>query len=61
MAPRHLLDMEHKGYSSALGGFLMGGNGIFSGSTSLMHFAVIDECLGWRTTDFEEMYGGLGQ
>ena len=26
-----------------------------------MHFPVIYECLGWRTTDFEELYGGLGQ
>ena len=26
-----------------------------------MHFPVIGECLGWRTTDFEELYGDLGQ
>ena len=29
--------------------------------TSLMHFPAISECLGWRTTDFEELYGDLGQ
>ena len=29
--------------------------------TSLIHFPVISECLGWRTTDFEELYGDLGQ
>ena len=29
--------------------------------TLLMHFPVIGECLGWRTTDFEELYGDLGQ
>ena len=29
--------------------------------TSLLHFPVIGECLGWRTTDFEELYGDLGQ
>ena len=29
--------------------------------TSWMHFPVIGECLGWRTTDFEEPYGDLGQ
>ena len=26
-----------------------------------MHFPVIGECLGWRTTDFEELYGDLSQ
>ena len=26
-----------------------------------MHFPAISECLGWRTTDFEELYGDLGQ
>ena len=26
-----------------------------------MHFPVIGECLGWRTRDFEELYGDLGQ
>ena len=26
-----------------------------------MHFPVIGESLGWRTTDFEELYGDLGQ
>ena len=26
-----------------------------------MHFPVIGECLGWRTTDCEELYGDLGQ
>ena len=26
-----------------------------------MLFPVIGECLGWRTTDFEELYGDLGQ
>ena len=26
-----------------------------------MHFPVTGECLGWRTTDFEELYGDLGQ
>ena len=26
-----------------------------------MHFPVIGECLGWRTTDFEELYGDLDQ
>ena len=31
MASRHLLDMENKGYSGALGSFLMGGNGNFTG------------------------------
>ena len=31
MASRHLLSMENKGYSGALGSFLMGGNGNFSG------------------------------
>ena len=29
--------------------------------TSWMHFPVIGECLGWRTTDYEELYGDLGQ
>ena len=24
-----------------------------------MHFPVIGECLGWRTTDCEELYGDL--
>ena len=63
MASRHLLNMENKGYSGALGTFLMGGNGNFTGylDASLMHFPVIGECLGWRTTDFEELYGDLGQ
>ena len=28
---RHLLNMENKGYSNALGSFLMGGNGNFTG------------------------------
>ena len=27
--------------------------------TSSMYFPVIGECLGWRTTDFEELYGDL--
>ena len=31
MASRHLLNMENKGYSGALGTFLMGGNGNFTG------------------------------
>ena len=31
MASRHLLNMENKGYSGALGSFLMGGNGNFTG------------------------------
>ena len=31
MASRHSLDMENKGYSGALGSFLMGGNGNFTG------------------------------
>ena len=31
MASRHLLNMENKGYSGALGSFSMGGNGNFSG------------------------------
>ena len=75
MASRHLLNMENKRYSGALGTFLMGGNSNFTGYldasnsvavdreqlTLLMHFPVIGECLGWRTTDFEELYGDLGQ
>ena len=31
IASRHLLNMENKGYSGALGTFLMGGNGNFTG------------------------------
>ena len=31
MASCHLLNMENKGYSGALGTFLMGGNGNFTG------------------------------
>ena len=31
MASRHLLNMENKGYSGALGTFLMGGNGNLTG------------------------------
>ena len=31
MASRHLLNMENKGYSGALGSFLMGGNDNFTG------------------------------
>ena len=31
MASRHLLNMENKRYSGALGTFLMGGNGNFTG------------------------------
>ena len=31
MASRHLFNMENKGYSGALGSFLMGGNGNFTG------------------------------
>ena len=31
MASCHLLDMENKEYSGALGSFLMGGNGNFTG------------------------------
>ena len=31
MASRHLLNMENKGYSGALGSFLMGENGNFTG------------------------------
>ena len=77
MASRHLLIMENKGYSSALGSFFDERKWQFyrifwrfelSSSqfdrellTSLMHFPVIGECLGWRTTDFEELYGDLGQ
>ena len=76
MASRHLLTMENKGYSGALGSFLMGGNGNFSGyldasnsvavnsiEGSWLHRCdpVIGECLGWRTTDFVELYGDLGQ
>ena len=52
--------MENKGYSGALGSFLMGGNDRGQ-LTSSMHFPIIGECLGWRTTDFEELYGDLGQ
>ena len=31
MASRHLLNMENKGHSGALGSFLMGGNNNFTG------------------------------
>ena len=31
MASRHLLNMENKGYSAALGSFLLGGNDDFTG------------------------------
>ena len=31
MVPRHLLSMKNKGYSGALGSFLIGGNGNFLG------------------------------
>ena len=77
MASRHLLNVENKGYSGALGSFLMGGNGNFyrilgrfelcssqfdrEQLTLFMHCPVIGESLGWRTTDFEELYGDLGQ
>jgi len=26
-----------------------------------MHFPVIGECLGWKTTDFEDLSGDFGQ
>ena len=70
MASRHLLNMENKGYSGALGSFFDRIFGRFELSssqfdrkqlTSLMHFPVIGECLGWRTRDFEELYGDFGQ
>ena len=77
MVSRHLLNMENKGYSGMLGSFFDGRKWQFyrifwrfklSSSqfdreqlTSLIHFPVISECLGWRTTDFEELYGDLGQ
>ena len=76
MASRHLLNMENKEYSGALGSFdgrkwqfyrIFGRFELCSSQfdreqlTLLMHFPVIGECLGWRTTDFEELYGDLGQ
>ena len=72
MASRHLLNMENKGYSGALGSFLMGGNDNFTGyfdasnsvavnliESSWLHRSQIRRS--WRTTDFEELYGDLGQ
>ena len=77
MASRHLLDIENKGYSGALGSFfderkwqfyrIFGRFDLSSSQfdreqlTSLMHFLVIGECLGWRTTDFDELYGDLDE
>ena len=29
--------------------------------TLLMYFPVVGECLGWRTTDFEVLYGDQGE
>ena len=42
MASRHLLDMENKGYSGALGGFLMGGNGNFTGFLDASNLVVVN-------------------
>ena len=69
--------MENMGYFGALGSFFDGRKWQFyrifgrfelcssqfdrEQLTLLMHFPVIGECLGWRTTDFEELYGDLGQ
>ena len=52
MASRHLLNMEHKGYSGALGTFLMGGNSYFTGYLDASNSVAVN---------FEELYGNLGQ
>ena len=52
MASRHLLNMENKGYSGALGTFLMGGNSYFTGYLDASNSVAVN---------FEELYGNLGQ
>ena len=52
MASRHLLNMENKGYSGALGTFSMGGNSYFTGYLDASNSVAVN---------FEELYGNLGQ
>ena len=76
MASRQLLNMENKGilarweefdgrkwqFYRTFGRFEISSSQFDREQlTSSMHFPVIGECLGWRTTDFEELYGDLGQ